>query len=201
MLEKLPGSLRAHAPASGLGIIVLLLMFVGLSLWFGVAAPVWVIAATGVLVAWAIWIDIETCRLPDTLTLPLFIVAMANGALGGEAAVISAVFGAVLGYCVMRLAGLYMDWRLRLRFMMLGDAKFMAGLGGLIGWEGLPALLLVGSLSGLVEGVVRKIVGRVRTDAGVVAFGPHLALGFVTVWLVGTDWLLSISARVFGAVG
>ncbi|MEM7767115.1 MAG: A24 family peptidase [Pseudomonadota bacterium] len=192
MLDHVPEVLRPRTPWAPVGIGALATLFVALSLWCAVDAAVWVIVAAGVLIAWAVWIDLESFRLPDALTFPLFGVAMASAALEGQGAFVAAVFGAVLGYCAMRLAGLYMDWRLKTSFMMFGDAKFMAGLGGLAGWENLAPLLLIASVSGLAEGAIRLALGRARTESAIVPFGPHLAIGFTCVWLLGPDVLLSV---------
>ncbi len=200
-LAWLPERLRTRDRRGGVGIAVLAGVFIAAGLWRAVDAPVWVLAATGLLLAWAAWIDMESCRLPDGLTVPLFAVAMAHAALGGQAAFIAGVFGAVLGYSVMRLAGAYMDWRLKGAFMMFGDAKLMAGLGGLAGWENLPALLLVSALTGLAEAGVRGWLGRQRMENGAVSFGPHLALGFVAVWLFGAGEALQVMLEVPVPVG
>jgi len=190
-----PGHLSAIRPRHPLavpGILVLAAGFIAASLWQDVPAPVWLTAAAGLVLAWAVWIDAESFRIPDALTLPLFCLGLGLGALGGVDGFINAVFGAVLGYSVMRLMGFYMDWRLKASFMMYGDAKLMAGLGALTGWEALPAVLLIGSVSGLVEAGLRAVLGRPRSESGSIPFGPHLVAGFVTVWLFGIDWISSL---------
>jgi len=197
MFDLVPEALRTRSRWSGPALALVVPGFVAASLWAGVGAPVWVSAAAALLVGWAVWIDAESCRLPDLLTLPLFLVAMAHGTLAGREGFIAAVFAAVLGYGVMRLGGLYMDWRLKTRHSMYGDAKFMAGLGGLVGGEAGTALavlavILIACLTGLLEGLARAAMGAWRFARGHVVFGPHLAAGFAVVWLAGGDRLVSL---------
>jgi len=120
-------------------------------------------------------IDLRTLRIPDVLSLPL----MAGG-LGVAWAlpvlpVWHHVVGAVAGFGLLALIGEVYFRRRGVEGLGLGDAKLFGAAGAWLGWQALPAVLLVASVAGLAFAVLR----RERR----VAFGPWLALGFWCVWV------------------
>ena len=57
-----------------------------------------------------------------------------------------------------------------------GDVKLMAGVGALIGWEGVITTVILGSLFGLIYAIFLMIFkGKNKSDA--IPFGPFLSLG------------------------
>lgn len=64
----------------------------------------------------------------------------------------------------------------------LGDAKLFAVAGAWTGWMALPFILLAASCSGLLAAFATRASSRI-------AFGPHLALGFILVWFFGAPQL------------
>lgn len=62
--------------------------------------------------------------------------------------------------------------------MGLGDVKFMAMAGAVLGWRGVLCTLLLACLGGAVFGVGKLLVTR---RMGFVAFGPFLAAGALTL--------------------
>jgi leader peptidase (prepilin peptidase)/N-methyltransferase len=94
-----------------------------------------------------------------------------------------AVLGVVLGYgllwCISR--GYYV--LTRVHGMGEGDLKYLAAMGAGVGWEGIPGLLLLGALAGIVAIALRSaLCGRKPTEA--LHFGPALCAGwFATVAL------------------
>ena len=141
----------------------------------GVAA--WIDACLGWTLLCAAWIDAETFRLPDVITLPLLLAGLVvtwdfqPGALYNHAA------AAALGYLAFRLLGqAYLALRRR-HGLGEGDAKLLAASGA---WLGLAALPYVVLMAGLI-GIFMAILSRRSRDlhgGQVVAFGPALALAF-----------------------
>lgn len=131
-------------------------------------------------------IDIDVHRLPDAITLPLIpvtagvIAALGLTQFGLDAVVRAALAGLALGafYFVQVLIG-------RGRGMGLGDAKLALSLGavlGLLSWGHVFAATAVTYLTALVWGIGLMLSGGDRRTA--FAFGPWMALGAVTVWVV-----------------
>jgi leader peptidase (prepilin peptidase)/N-methyltransferase len=67
----------------------------------------------------------------------------------------------------------------------LGDAKLLAALGAWVSWQGLPTVLLWGSMLGLVFALVRSAMGRGLQWSDRIPFGVFLGAGGWLVWLYG----------------
>ncbi len=136
-------------------------------------------------------IDFEHQLLPDDLTLPLLWLGLLLNTRHVYVAAPDAILGAALGYLL--LWSVY--WLFRLftgkEGMGYGDFKLLAALGAWMGWQGLPLILLLASVTGAVAGIAYLIVRR-RSLA--FPFGPYLAIaGYVVMieyhplmsWLYG----------------
>ncbi|HET7921201.1 MAG TPA: A24 family peptidase [Gammaproteobacteria bacterium] len=154
-------------------------------------------AATGLLTAWAAWhfgfgwtalgawllswsllpltvIDLEHQLLPDRLTLPLLWLGLVFNLGGAFTDLRSAVIGALAGYlslwCVFHL----FKWATGKEGMGFGDFKLLAALGAWLGWQMLPAIILLAAATGAITGIA-LILSR-RLQQGVpMPFGPFLA--------------------------
>jgi prepilin signal peptidase PulO-like enzyme (type II secretory pathway) len=122
--------------------------------------------------------------LPDVLTLPLLVTGLtvtyfiAPEALGHHAA------GAVAGFAVIALIGLGYR-RIRGRDGIgVGDAKFVAAAGAWVSWTGLPGVILIAALTGIVAVLLAAMVGQ-RDLAARLPFGPYIALGTWIIWVHG----------------
>ncbi|KIN71052.1 prepilin peptidase [Sulfitobacter guttiformis] len=130
------------------------------------------------ILARLIWIDLEQLRLPDHYTIPLVVAGLAISAPDGGVALLSSAIGGAGGFALFWLIGHYYFTRHGTEGLGLGDAKLFAASGTWLGALLLPQVLLVASLGGLAFALCRR--GGVRKP---LAFGPWLALGFITVWL------------------
>lgn len=63
-----------------------------------------------------------------------------------------------------------------------GDAKLLAAGGAWCGWFGLPYIILLGSLCGLVFTQVPSQKKKMASGLKQIPFGPFLCLGIVVVW-------------------
>ncbi|EST30805.1 prepilin peptidase [Streptomyces roseochromogenus] len=146
---------------------------------------VWLLLApVGVLLA---VIDFRVQRLPDPLTLPLAVAALA---LLGLAALLpghaghwlTALYGALalgVGYFVLFL--------INPSGMGFGDVKLAVGMGAVLGWYGWPTVLLgtfAGFLLGAVYGGALVVVRRAGRKTAI-AFGPFLIAGAFLGLLAG----------------
>lgn len=139
--------------------------------------------AEGVFLAlvlgWASLIDARRMILPDWLTLPLIPLGWALSWLE-EPILADRLIGSAAGF--LALAGIaWIYKRVRGRDGLgLGDAKLLAAAGAWAGWQALPSVVLIGSVTALLWVAVR------RPDPNQpFPFGPFLAAGFWLVWRFG----------------
>jgi leader peptidase (prepilin peptidase)/N-methyltransferase len=141
---------------------------------FGFGLP----ALAALLMTWSLvalaGIDVRTQLLPDAITLPLLWAGLALALVPVFADLRSAVLGAMAGYLL--LWTVYWLFRLltRREGMGYGDFKLLAALGGWLGWQALPAILLLSSLVGALTGLGLMLL-RGRSRETPIPFGPFLA--------------------------
>jgi leader peptidase (prepilin peptidase)/N-methyltransferase len=87
----------------------------------------------------------------------------------------SAVIGAAAGYLSLWLVYHAFKWMTGKEGMGYGDFKLLALLGAWLGWQALPACILLASLVGTVYGVV-SIVRGAHARQQPFPFGPFLAV-------------------------
>lgn len=130
-------------------------------------------------------IDWRALLLPDVLTFPLTafgLIATFILALGPWR---DHVIGMLAGFASLALiAGLYRRLRHR-EGLGLGDAKLFAAIGAWVGWQGLPAALLWGSMLGLLFAIGSSLRGTRLQLSDRLPFGVFLAAGGWLVWLYG----------------
>lgn len=159
-----------------------------LGLWrFGLSwemASFWYLSAVGVALA---YIDIDTHRLPDRLTLPSYAVA---AALLGVAAVTrhrpERMLLALLGMAVM-YGFFFLLMVIKPNGMGFGDVKLSGVLGLYLGYLGLGILFVGAFLAFLLGGLaaVGALVRRRATRHSTIAFGPALVAGALAAALFG----------------
>ena len=135
-------------------------------------------AVGALLLAWALIalaaIDFDTQLLPDSITLPLLWAGLAFNLAGTYVPLEMAVLGAMAGY--LALWSIY--WLFKLATgkegMGYGDFKLLAALGAWLGWQMLPAIILLSSVVGAAVGLT--LIVAVRHGRNVpIPFGPYLA--------------------------
>ena len=135
-------------------------------------------AVGALLLVWALIalaaIDFDTQLLPDSITLPLLWAGLALNVASTYVPLETAVFGAMAGY--LSLWSVY--WLFKLATgkegMGYGDFKLLAALGAWLGWQMLPAIILLSSVVGAAVGLT--LIAAVRHGRNVpIPFGPYLA--------------------------
>jgi leader peptidase (prepilin peptidase)/N-methyltransferase len=145
------------------------------------------------------FIDLDHRFIPDEVSLPGIVVGLAVSLLPGGVRPLDALAGAALGGGVLwAIAWGYQRWT-GIEGMGLGDVKLLAMIGAFLGWQAIPAVLVVASVSGSLVGIAvmvargggragRRVAGRLgwravpifaqraarRTE---IPFGPFLAFG------------------------
>lgn len=141
-------------------------------LWFVTLGLTLVLAAIAI-------IDARTRRIPDLLSLPLIPAGLAVAYLTPLLPIQHHLIGACAGYALFAAIGAWYFRRTGTDGLGLGDAKLFAAAGAWLGWQALPAVLLIAALGGLGFALVQ---GRTNRHVAL-AFGPWLALAFWAVWL------------------
>jgi leader peptidase (prepilin peptidase) / N-methyltransferase len=135
-------------------------------------------AAAALLLIWALIalavIDLDTQLLPDSITLPLLWLGLLFNLSGGFVDLASAVLGAMTGY--LALWSVY--WLFKLATgkegMGYGDFKLLSALGAWLGWQMLPAIILLSSVVGAIVGIALIVAARHGRNVPI-PFGPYLA--------------------------
>jgi len=141
-------------------------------------------------------IDLKTRLLPDQLTLPLMWLGLIASLDTLYMPAKPALLGAVIGY-----ASLWTVWWLFKQVtgkdgMGHGDFKLLAALGAWCGLQGVLPIILLSSLLGLVGGSL-WLIGKGRTRATPIPFGPCLALAGWGVFIWNAPWM-ELYWRVMG---
>lgn len=135
-------------------------------------------AAGALLLIWALialtGIDFDTQLLPDTITLPLLWLGLALNLAGTYTDLHSAVIGAMIGYLTLWSVFWLFKLATGKEGMGFGDFKLLAALGAWLGWQMLPAIILLSSIVGTLVGV-SLIVGARHGRNTPIPFGPYLA--------------------------
>lgn len=156
-------------------------------------------AAGALIVIWALVtlaaIDFDTQLLPDSITLPLLWLGLAFNFHGAFADLNSAVVGAMVGY--LSLWSIF--WLFKLATgkegMGYGDFKLLAALGAWLGWQMLPAIILLSSVVGAIVGISLIVIfGRGRNVP--IPFGPYLA----AAGLIALFWGQKLTQEYLGLI-
>ncbi|MHB8255170.1 MAG: prepilin peptidase [Acidiferrobacter sp.] len=125
------------------------------------------------------FIDMKEQILPDIITLPLLWLGLFANVMGLYTSLRSAVLGAAGAYIFLWLV--FHAFRLATgkEGMGYGDFKLFALGGAWLGWELLPLVLLLASLTGALYGMILILTGR--TSRGTpMPFGPFLC---AAIWI------------------
>lgn len=136
------------------------------------------------------FIDLDEMLLPDQLTLLLLWLGLLYAVVGNTITPASAIMGAVTGYLSLWLV----FWGFKLLTgrdgMGYGDFKLLAALGAWLGWQQLPVVVILASVSGAIIGLIWQTLQR-QQRGNPIPFGPFLIVGGVSAWLFGEQLLQS----------
>ncbi len=139
--------------------------------------------AAAIVLSWALislsFIDYDHQYLPDNITLPFLWLGLLVNLNGMFTDIESALIGAMAGYLVL--------WSIYKLFkavtgkegMGYGDFKLLAMAGAWLGWQMLPAIILMSSIVGALFGIA-LILFKQHDKTKPIPFGPYLA---VACWI------------------
>lgn len=134
----------------------------------------------------ASFIDFENYILPDIFTLGGGVLAVAASFIlpvGYKNGLIGAAIG----------AGFFLLLQQSYKFLRgidglgTGDIKLMILLGALIGWRGLPIMILLSAFSALIVSLFYLKKNTAKGMQTAIPFGPFLSLGAILQILFGND--------------
>jgi len=140
-----------------------------------------------VFLTWALicmsMIDLEHSLLPDDITLPFIWLGLACNIFGIFTDIYSSLIGAMLGYGILWIIFMSFKATTGKEGMGYGDFKLLALLGAWMGWQYLPLIILLSSITASIIGLA-MIIFKGRDKAAAFPFGPYLAIaGWVTlIW-------------------
>lgn len=141
------------------------------------AFSVWIQIFLILVLLYLAYFDLRTFRLPDIITLPLIFTGLLFNCLSnqGFASFQDSIIGTILGYTGLWLLNSLYRALKKQNGIGMGDAKLLAALGSWLGWQTLPGILLIASLTGLIGGLI-WLVWNKQNHRAAFPFGPFLAI-------------------------
>ncbi|MCF8707547.1 prepilin peptidase [Rhizorhapis sp. SPR117] len=142
----------------------------------GWAVFAWLLIVLGVL-------DFRYFWLPDALTLPLAFLGLTLGMWVTDVALADRVIGAAVGYgALTAIAVGYRRFRGR-EGMGGGDPKLLGAIGAWMGWQILPLLLVIASVTALLTIGLGAARGRVVGSTTRIPLGTFMAVAAFPAWI------------------
>src|SRR2546428_4714829 len=122
------------------------------------------------------FIDLDHRFIPDEVSLPGIVVGFACAFLPGRIGPVDALLGALVGGGLLWAVAWGYERSTGVEGMGYGDVKLLAMIGAFLGWQAVPAVLVVASVTGSVAGIAliavrgggrngRRVVGRLGLRA------------------------------------
>lgn len=136
----------------------------------------WLLIALAMLDWRAFW-------LPDRLVAPLAVLGLAGGLIGLEPILADRLIGGAAGFLLLWIVAFtYRRWRGR-EGLGGGDPKLFGAIGLWLGWQLLPAVLMVAGLIGLGIVAFRAATGRAMARTDALPLGTLLAAAAYPAWI------------------
>ena len=141
------------------------------------------------------FIDLENFIIPDSLNFIVMGLALLKNFLPNFGTMLiheinQSIIGGMAGYLsIWLIIFLYKTFK-KIDGMGFGDAKLMAGIGLLFGWQSIPFILFVSSILGLIF-VVPSLIKKQKTMRTEIPFGPFIIAACLVYFAQG-DLLYSL---------
>ncbi|MDA8532709.1 prepilin peptidase [Candidatus Pelagibacter bacterium] len=141
------------------------------------------------------FIDLENFIIPDSLNFTIIGLALLKNFLPNFGTSLiheinQSIIGGMVGYLsIWLIIYLYKTFK-KIDGMGFGDAKLMAGIGLLFGWQSIPFILFVSSILGLIF-VVPSLIKKQKTMRTEIPFGPFIIAACLIYFAQG-DLLYSL---------
>lgn len=144
-------------------------------------------AITLVSILWILTlIDLETFLLPDAITLPGIVIGLV---FAWQLDYLNdALIGTIAGYSIFWLVARLFLLTTGREGMGQGDFKLLAMLGAFMGWQALPFIIFLSSLTGAVIGSIALLLTKKGLRAEI-PYGPYLAAAGI-IWFFWSAHIL-----------
>jgi leader peptidase (prepilin peptidase)/N-methyltransferase len=141
------------------------------------------------------FIDLENFIIPDSLNFTIMGLALVKNFLPNFGTSLiheinQSIIGGMVGYSSIWLIIFIYKTLKKIDGMGLGDAKLMAGIGLLFGWQSIPFVLFVSSILGLIF-VVPSLIKKQKTMRSKIPFGPFIIIACLIYFAYG-DFLYNL---------
>ena len=141
------------------------------------------------------FIDLENFIIPDSLNFTIMGLALLKNFLPNfNTSLIheinQSVIGGMVGYLSIWLIIFLYKTLKKIEGMGLGDAKLMAGIGFLFGWQSIPFVLFVSAILGLLF-VLPSLLNKQKNMRTEIPFGPFIIVASLIYFAQG-DLLYSL---------
>ena len=141
------------------------------------------------------FIDLENFIIPDNLNFAIMGLAIIknffpnfNTSLVHD--INQSLIGGIIGYLTIWLIIFLYKAIKKIDGMGLGDAKLMAGIGLLFGWQSIPLVLFISSILGLVF-VIPALIKKQKNMRSEIPFGPFIIISALIYFVIG-DFLYTL---------
>jgi leader peptidase (prepilin peptidase) / N-methyltransferase len=135
--------------------------------------------AFALLFTWSLialaFIDIDHHLLPDSINLPVLWLGLILSLFEVFTDAHSSIIGAATGYGALWIVFQLFKLATGKEGMGFGDFKLLALFGAWLGWQSLPLIIILSSLTGAIFGVATIIFAK-RDHSVPIPFGPYLAV-------------------------
>jgi len=169
---------------SGVGFILIFLLD------YSISAKVF-LSALLILYLIIFFIDIKHFIIPDELSFTIIALAFIKNFLPSLHShfthdITQSVAGGLLGYFSIWIVIFIYRKLKNTEAMGLGDAKLMAGIGLLFGWEVIPLVLFIAAMIGLVMVIPSLLKGK-RNLQSQIPFGPYIISAGIVYFIFGNS--------------
>ena len=132
------------------------------------------------------FIDLDFHLLPDQLTLLLLWLGLLLSTFTLFCNSNDAIIGAIAGYAIFAITQWVFGHVTGKTGMGQGDYKFLAALGAFLGWQMLPLIILLASISGVILSATHMVI-KWKFKSVPLPFGPYLAVAGWVAMLWGSE--------------
>ncbi len=135
------------------------------------------------------FIDLENFIIPDSLNFSIMGLALVKNFIPSfNTSLIhdinQSIIGGIIGYLSIWLIIFLYKTLKKIDGMGLGDAKLMAGIGLLFGWQSIPLVLFLSSILGLFF-VAPSLLKKQKTMKSEIPFGPFIIIAMLIYFVFG----------------